>query len=139
MACFRAGSAIAILRAVKQQLARGGRLVGRRLRQTAALLQRVLRAGPEPAHGDPGQFVSGSHANEAGARPYKLYIPTKYEEQGLPLVVMLHGCTQTADAFATGTRLNALAEERKCCVLYPGRMPAACRSRGWSYWKRHDQ
>src|ERR1700730_5984429 len=139
MACFRAGSAIAILRAVKQQLARGGRLVGRRLRQTAALVQRVLRAGPEPAHGDPGQFVSGSYANEAGARPYKLYIPTKYEEQGLPLVVMLHGCTQTADAFATGTRMNALAEGRQRFVLYPEQTPAASRSRCWNWFKRGDQ
>jgi poly(hydroxyalkanoate) depolymerase family esterase len=129
----------AFLFAVKQQLARGGRLVGRRLRQTAALVQRVLRAGPGPAHGHPGQFVSGSYANEAGARPYKLYIPTKYEEQGLPLVVMLHGCTQTADAFATGTRMNALAEERQCFVLYPEQTPAASRSRCWNWFKRGDQ
>jgi len=89
--------------------------------------------------GHPGQFVTGSYANEAGARPYKLYIPTSYAEERLPLVVMLHGCTQTADAFANGTRMNALAEERQCFVLYPEQTHAANRSRCWNWFKRGDQ
>ena len=89
--------------------------------------------------GHPGQFVSGSYANEAGARPYKLYIPTSYAEQRLPLVVMLHGCTQTPDDFANGTRMNALAEERQCFVLYPEQTHAANRSRCWNWFKRGDQ
>lgn len=89
--------------------------------------------------GHPGQFVTGSYANQAGARPYKLYIPTSYAEQRLPLVVMLHGCTQTADDFANGTRMNALAEERQCFVLYPQQTHAANRSRCWNWFKRGDQ
>ena len=88
---------------------------------------------------DPGQFVAGSYADQAGARPYKLYIPTSYAERRLPLVVMLHGCTQTADAFANGTRMNALAEERQCFVLYPEQTQAANRSRCWNWFKRGDQ
>jgi len=98
---------------------------------------------PRPAapviDGQPGQFVSGSYANQAGARPYKLYIPTSYAEQRLPLVVMLHGCTQTADAFANGTRMNALAEERQCFVLYPEQTHAGSHSRCWNWFKRGDQ
>jgi poly(hydroxyalkanoate) depolymerase family esterase len=89
--------------------------------------------------GHPGQFVTGSYANQAGARPYKLYIPTSYAEQRLPLVVMLHGCTQTPDDFANGTRMNALAEERQCFVLYPQQTHAANRSRCWNWFKRGDQ
>jgi len=46
-----------------------------------------------------------------GSRRYKLFVPSVYREQPLPLVVMLHGCTQTPDDFATGTRMNILAEE----------------------------
>jgi poly(hydroxyalkanoate) depolymerase family esterase len=89
--------------------------------------------------GRPGQFVSGAYADQAGARPYKLYIPTTYAGQPLPLVVMLHGCTQTPDDFANGTRMNALAEERECLVLYPEQTRAANHSRCWNWFKRGDQ
>ena len=89
--------------------------------------------------GQPGQFVTGAYANQAGARPYKLYIPTTYAGQPLPLVVMLHGCTQTPDDFANGTRMNALAEEQQCLVLYPEQTRAANHSRCWNWFKRGDQ
>ncbi len=89
--------------------------------------------------GHPGQFVTGSYANHAGARPYRLYIPSNPAKQRLPLIVMLHGCTQTADTFASGTRMNALAEERQCFVLYPEQTQAANRSRCWNWFKRGDQ
>ena len=89
--------------------------------------------------GQLGQFISGSYANQAGARPYKLYIPTIYAGQPLPLVVMLHGCTQTPDDFANGTRMNTIAEEQQCLVLYPEQTHAANRSRCWNWFKRGDQ
>jgi poly(hydroxyalkanoate) depolymerase family esterase len=91
------------------------------------------------AHAPSGQFVTGHYANQAGARPYKLYIPTGYGRQRLPLIVMLHGCTQTADAFASGTRMNALAEEWQCFVLYPEQTRLANRSQCWNWFKRTDQ
>jgi poly(hydroxyalkanoate) depolymerase family esterase len=92
--------------------------------------------GPE---GQPGDFISGSYAGRAGTRPYKLYIPTGYAGKPLPMIVMLHGCTQTPDDFAAGTRMNALAEERECFVLYPAQTRAANRSRCWNWFKRSDQ
>ena len=99
----------------------------------------VPRPQATAVDGHPGQFVTGSYANQVGARPYKLYIPTGYAEQRLPLVVMLHGCTQTADGFAHGTGMNALAEERQCLVLYPEQTHVANRSRCWNWFKRGDQ
>src|SRR5580704_19412747 len=41
------------------------------------------------------KFIEGTYSNEAGSRTYKLFVPSGYHEgQPLPLVVMLHGCTQ---------------------------------------------
>jgi poly(hydroxyalkanoate) depolymerase family esterase len=89
--------------------------------------------------GRPGQFVSGFYSCPAGTRPYKLYVPTAYIEQALPLVVMLHGCHQGADTFANGTRMNALAEEWPCLVLYPEQTHTANRHRCWNWFKRGHQ
>ena len=101
-------------------------------------IEEVRREARAP-RGQPGEFISGSYGNHAGTRPYKLYIPKGYAGKALPLVVMLHGCTQTPDDFAAGTGMNALAEERGCFVLYPAQTRAANRSRCWNWFKRGDQ
>ena len=66
-----------------------------------------------------GRFIEATYSNPAGTRKYKLYIPSRYQGQALPLVVMLHGCTQSPDDFAAGTRMNLIAEEQTCFVVYP--------------------
>ena len=70
---------------------------------------KVIRTPPLP----PGaRFLERTYADTAGSRTYKLYVPSGYNGQPLPLVVMLHGCTQSPDDFAAGTRMNDLAEEQ---------------------------
>ncbi|WP_295391137.1 PHB depolymerase family esterase [uncultured Thiodictyon sp.] len=93
------------------------------------------RTGAHAAPAAPGQFLTGSFTNEAGTRAYKLYIPTVYADQALPLVVMLHGCGQDPDDFAAGTRLNAIAEEQPCLVLYPAASGSGC----WNWFNAGDQ
>lgn len=88
---------------------------------------------------DGGRFLTGSYTNQAGTRTYKLYIPSGYRGQALPLVVMLHGCTQTPDDFAAGTRMNGLAEEHPCFVVYPAQASAANGSKCWNWFKATDQ
>jgi poly(hydroxyalkanoate) depolymerase family esterase len=87
----------------------------------------------------PGKFLAGSFTNHAGTRAYKLYIPTAYHGQSLPLVVMLHGCTQNPDDFAAGTGLNAIAEDKPCLVLYPAQAQSANGSKCWNWFNAVDQ
>jgi len=84
-------------------------------------------------------FSEHTYAGPAGSRRYKLFIPSAYRGQALPLIVMLHGCTQTPDDFATGTRMNKLAEKRACFVVYPAQPQSANMSKCWNWFQASNQ
>lgn len=52
---------------------------------------------------------------------------------------MLHGCTQNPDDFAAGTRMNRIADENDCFVLYPKQSKAANSSLCWNWFNAVDQ
>lgn len=97
--------------------------------------------GPHGAHAvaDGARFVSASFTNAAGTRAYKLYVPSTYCGQALPLIVMLHGCTQSPDDFAAGTRMNEIAERHDCFVAYPAQTNAANIHKCWNWFRESDQ
>ena len=85
------------------------------------------------------RFETGSYANHAGSRNYKLFIPSTYNGQPMPLLVMLHGCTQNPDDFAAGTQMNQVAEEAGCLVVYPEQTSGANQSKCWNWFNAIDQ
>ncbi|MER2264158.1 extracellular catalytic domain type 1 short-chain-length polyhydroxyalkanoate depolymerase [Methylobacterium oxalidis] len=104
-----------------------------------------LSPGPLPGarHGRPpqageGRFVARSFSDRAGARDYKLFIPSR-PAAAPSLVVMLHGCTQSPDDFAAGTNMNALAEADGIYVAYPAQSARANGQRCWNWFQPGDQ
>ena len=87
----------------------------------------------------PGLFSNQVFSNSDGMRNYKLYVPESRPESAWPLIVMLHGCTQSPEDFAIGTRMNALAEEFGFLVAYPEQPTSANASKCWNWFNSKDQ
>jgi poly(hydroxyalkanoate) depolymerase family esterase len=85
------------------------------------------------------RFIEGMYSSPAGSRAYRLFIPSRYQERPLPLVVMLHGCTQSPEDFAAGTRMNFVAEEQNCFVAYPAQPSQANQAKCWNWFRTADQ
>jgi len=85
----------------------------------------VLAAAPASAA---GAFTSGRHEG----RGYALFTPTT--PAAAPLVVALHGCWQTPEDFALGTRLNDAAERRGLVVVYPAQTRRDNAYRCWNWF-----
>ena len=89
-----------------------------------------------------GQFLARSFVGPAGTLAYKIYVPADYEANATrryPLLVMLHGCTQSPDDFAAGTRMNALADQHGLLVAYPAQSANANGSKCWNWFRPQDQ
>jgi poly(hydroxyalkanoate) depolymerase family esterase len=77
----------------------------------------VARRTPPPGA---GAWVPGVAMGTSGARRFRLYRPPGIAfGERLPLMVMLHGCGQDANGFATSTRMNRIAQRERFLVLYP--------------------
>jgi poly(hydroxyalkanoate) depolymerase family esterase len=88
---------------------------------------------------DGGRFIAQSYHSDAGSMNFRLYIPNGYRGQPLPLIVMLHGCMQSPDDFAAGTRMNALAQEGPFLVAYPAQAASANALKCWNWFDPSHQ
>jgi len=112
-----------------------------KMRSGFGLRDLIRRAPPATDIAPEGaRFIEGAYSNSAGSRAYRLFIPSRYRDgQPLPLVVMLHGCTQSPEDFAAGTRMNFIAEEQACLVVYPAQRADANRAKCWNWFRTTDQ
>ncbi|MEO8305794.1 MAG: PHB depolymerase family esterase [Betaproteobacteria bacterium] len=108
-----------------------------------ALFARLLRHKPP----EPGRFETDSSSALRGllasapwilpSRDYLVYVPRGHVEwRRAPLIVLIHGCRQTAEDIAAGTRIAALADELGCLVLLPRQNP---RANAWGCWNWFDR
>ncbi len=86
-----------------------------------------------------GEFVAGTYSDTSGSRQYKLYIPPGAGSRPMPLVVMLHGCTQNPDDFAAGTAMNEAARAQGFFVLYPAQSRQMNPQQCWNWFKHSHQ
>jgi poly(hydroxyalkanoate) depolymerase family esterase len=114
-------------------------------RKTAEVLQGLRLPLPSARPPSPvpvpdgASFLEHSCRSAHGELVYKLYVPSGYKGEPLPLLVMLHGCTQSPDDFAVGTRMNAAAEEWNLFVAYPAQQQSANVSKCWNWFRSGDQ
>lgn len=80
----------------------------------------VKRMPAKQAIAQSANWVTGIAIGAAGPRRYRLYKPSGVRRnERLPLLVMLHGCGQNAEALAATSRMNIVAGRERFFVLYP--------------------
>jgi poly(hydroxyalkanoate) depolymerase family esterase len=83
-----------------------------------------------------GQSFSGTYNGSGGSRSYKGYVPSTYKEgTAMPLLVVLHGCTQTADVMRQLTRFDQLAEAKGFIVVFPEQSSSANQQTCWNFFQ----
>ncbi|HEX9894808.1 MAG TPA: PHB depolymerase family esterase [Gemmatimonadales bacterium] len=89
---------------------------------------------PPPAL-DTATFTEHVVETGLGRRRYRLFVPGRTDGgDPLPLLVVLHGCTQDAADIARGTRFNQHAERQGMLVLYPEQPIEANPQKCWNWF-----
>src|SRR5258705_3281148 len=91
---------------------------------------------PAAATAATGTLTSADYVGAEGTLHYELYVPSTYQAgTPLPLVVALHGCTQTADGFRQLTRWDTLAESKGFMVLFPQQESSSNQFKCWNFFQ----
>ena len=144
-----------LVRSARSQQKSGARLIAALAPKPAKASKPARKPAREqqasaPRPRAPGKWLAGQYPPPlalgptlAPALPYWLYLPARAPDaaggRGWPLVVMLHGCQQSATQFADGSRMNQLAEEQGYAVLYPQQGAHAQAQRCWRWYDRAVQ
>jgi poly(hydroxyalkanoate) depolymerase family esterase len=99
-----------------------------------------LPSRPAAPPGGGGTWERFTYAGRFGSRPYFLYTPQGLDPSGgAPLLVMLHGCTQTPADLARGTRMNEAADRHGFVVAYPQQTQQHNRQGCWNWFLEQHQ
>ncbi|KAM6493836.1 Esterase PHB depolymerase domain containing protein [Amanita muscaria] len=83
----------------------------------------------------PGTTSDFTYSGTAGSRDYNVYTPNGYTTtSNVPLVVVVHGCTQTPSSIAADSQFNAFADKEQFIVAYPSQSLLADPLRCWNWW-----
>jgi len=150
----RSGPMHGVTETIRRALASGGLAEpAQRADDSASVIDVVSRTVPGAQDGqvtsprDPpireaqqtGSFEARAFSNHAGTRAYKVYAPAAAGDAPRSMLVMLHGCTQSADDFAAGTQMNRLADAHGFLVVYPEQAAQANASKCWNWFSPQDQ
>ncbi len=116
----------------------------------AGLQRQTQHPRPEPTLPTGAVFRNDVHTGPEGSRAFRTYVPASAARgvSGVPasaargvsgVVVMLHGCTQGPEDFASGTGMNALAERHRLVVVYPHQSRGENAQSCWNWFRRGDQ
>jgi poly(hydroxyalkanoate) depolymerase family esterase len=95
----------------------GSKAIKKSLTAASVTARRTPAKKPAPATAN---WSTGIAVGTAGPRRYRLYKPPGLRRnEKLPLLVMLHGCGQDAEALAASSRMNQIAARERFFVLYP--------------------
>jgi len=103
------------------------------------MLSGMATSSKPPAIPKGAQYLARTHRCAAGARDFKLYIPARQPRGPKGLIVMLHGCAQDPDDFATGTNMNRVAQRHGLAVAYPEQTRAHNASCCWNWFGPANQ
>lgn len=108
-----------------------------------------FRVSDLPGQGDPrpdrrpggtGSWEQHRYEGAGGSRPYFVYTPAHLPAgTAAPLVVVLHGCTQTPSSIARGTGMNQLADRHGFVVAYPQQTREHNDQSCWNWFLPHHQ
>jgi poly(hydroxyalkanoate) depolymerase family esterase len=97
---------------------------------SAAAPAKTQRVSAAAAQGRAGVAISPS-----GTRRYRLFKPPGVlRHERLPLLVMLHGCTQDARGLSASSRMNSVAMRERFLVLYPEQDRTANAQGCWNWY-----
>lgn len=89
--------------------------------------------------GGHGTWYNRTYQDANGARDYHVYVPAAFAGKAAPLVMVLHGCTQTGMDAAQLTNYPALADADGFLLVFPDQDAAANATRCWNWFLADDQ